>query len=141
MKTFALSLALLAVMAIPAVAVAGSPWTTYEYSSSYNGSFYYDGDVYYGTISYGSSYQWKDNGKNSLSKGSSWWTFEATDGSLSAAGSNHWNNKWGTDSANTFSSNGQSKYYDEDGKLIEVVNTTYHYTVNANGELTSYHWN
>ena len=140
MKKLALTLALLAVMAIPAV--AGSPWTTYEYSYSYNTNwFWYDGAYYSGTYSYGYSYQWKDNGKNSLTVGSSFWSFEASDGSLSVAGSSTWNDKWGSNSAATYSSNGHAKYYGADGKLIEVVNSTFHYTYNANGELTSYHWN
>ena len=140
MKKFALMFALVAAVAVPAVA-GGSPWTSYESSNSYTGYFYYDGDVYYGTRTFEYAYQWKDNGNNYHSKGTYSWSFEAFDGSFSAEGSDHWNNKWSAKSADTYSSNGQNKYFDGDGNLIEVVNTNYYYTFNANGELTSIHWN
>jgi hypothetical protein len=41
----------------------------------------------------------------------------------------------------TSTSNGHHKYYDPDGKLIETANSNFHFTFNANGELTSIHFN
>jgi hypothetical protein len=134
MKRLALALAVVAV-----AAVAANPWTTHEYSESYDRYVYYDGQYYWGTISNEISYQWKDNGKNYLYRGRTVATFEAADGTLSGTFCGTYSDKIGHGSALTATENGHYKWYDGEGRLIEVENAIFHQTFNANGELISYH--
>lgn len=135
MKTLGLSLALVALIAAPALA----GWTTSEGTATFNAYFAYEGNLIYGTVTIDYSTQFMDNGQNSFVKGTSSWDFEAEDGSLSATGNSSFNVKGSSNSANTYSSRGQVKVWTEAG--LDVTNSNFHYTFNANGELTSFHFN
>ena len=135
MKKFAFAMALVALAAAPAVA----GWTTYENSGSYDGYFWCDGEKVEGTWTWEYSYEYMANKNNSFYKGSSSWTFESFDGTVSASYKSSYNFKSAAGSANTYSSRGQHKVTYPSGTTVE--NMTFHYTFNANGELTSYHSN